>query len=246
MGYHWDWLVFLQTVPSGETTYLAWLLTGAGWTILLSLSGWLLALLVGGAVGVANTLPWPWLTRMATGYVELFRNIPLLVQLFLWYFVLPEVLPTAWGNAIKQSHPLTQQFLAAWLCLGLFTAARVAEQVRAGIQSLPVGQYQAAQALGLSRSQSYRHVLLPVALRLILPTLTSEFINIFKNSAVATTIGLVELSRQAQQLSDYSAHPYEAFIAVTFLYLIINLVVTTLMIRLERGVALPGQGGKPP
>lgn len=240
-SYHWDWAIFLQTVPSGETTYLGWLMVGMGWTVALSLSGWLLALLVGGMVGVARTLPWRGVAVAAGGYVEVFRNIPLLVQLFAWYFVLPELLPVAWGNAVKQWHPLTQQFLAAWLCLGLFTAARVAEQVRAGIQSLPVGQQQAALALGLTLFQTYRHVLLPRTLRLVIPPLTSEFLNIFKNSSVATTIGLVELSRQAQQLSDYTAHPYEAFMAVTLLYLLLNVVIMAVMHRLERQLALPGQ-----
>lgn len=245
MNYHWNWSVFISAVPSGETTYLGWLFAGLQWTIALSLSAWIIALVVGSLVGVLRTVPNRWLAGAATAYVECFRNVPLLVQLFSWYFVLPELLPRPWGDAFKQSDPLTQQFLSAMVCLGLFTAARVAEQLRAGIESLPRGQKDAGLALGFTLAQVYRHVLLPLAYRLIVPPLTSEFLNIFKNSAVATTIGLIELSRQAQQLVDYTAQPYEAFIAVTVLYVCINVTVMALMRRLEARVRIPGLiGGK--
>ncbi len=245
MNYNWNWSVFLTPVPSGETTYLDWLFTGLQWTVALSLSAWVIALVVGSVVGVLRTVPNRWLSGFAAVYVECFRNVPLLVQLFSWYFVLPELLPPALGNAYKQSDPLLQQFLAAMLCLGLFTAARVAEQVRAGIESLPRGQKNAGLAMGFTLAQVYRHVLLPMAFRIIVPPLTSEFLNIFKNSAVATTIGLIELSRQAQQLVDYTAQPYEAFIAVTLLYVCINVTVMFLMRRLEEKVRVPGFiGGK--
>ena len=245
MAYNWNWQIFLQPSATGEGTFIDWLLQGLQWTLMLSLSSWVIALLVGSLVGVLRTVPNRWLSGLATCYVEVFRNIPLLVQLFIWYFVLPELLPVTWGNAFKQMNPLTQQFLAAMVCLGLFTAARVAEQVRAGINSLPRGQKAAGLALGLTLSQVYRHVMLPMAYRIIVPPLTSEFLNIFKNSAVATTIGLIELSRQAQQLVDFTAQPYEAFIAVTLLYVIINVTVMFLMRRLERAVQVPGYiGGK--
>ncbi len=245
MNYNWNWSVFLTPVPSGETTYLGWLFTGLQWTVALSLSAWVIALVVGSIVGVLRTVPNRWLSGFAAVYVECFRNVPLLVQLFSWYFVLPELLPPALGNAYKQSDPLLQQFLAAMLCLGLFTAARVAEQVRAGIESLPRGQKSAGLAMGFTLAQVYRHVLLPMAFRIIVPPLTSEFLNIFKNSAVATTIGLIELSRQAQQLVDYTAQPYEAFIAVTLLYVCINVTVMFLMRHLEEKVRVPGFiGGK--
>lgn len=243
MAYNWNWQVFLQPSATGEGTYLTWLFEGLQWTVTLSLGAWVIALLVGSIVGVLRTIPNRWLAGLATAYVEVFRNIPLLVQLFIWYFVLPELLPVDWGNAFKQTNPLAQQFFSAMLCLGLFTAARVAEQVRAGINSLPPGQKAAGLAMGFTLLQVYRHVLLPVAFRIIVPPLTSEFLNIFKNSAVATTIGLVELSRQAQQLVDYTAQPYEAFIAVTLLYVIINITVMFLMRRLEQHVRVPGYLG---
>ncbi|HXE40166.1 MAG TPA: amino acid ABC transporter permease [Azonexus sp.] len=243
MGYNWNWQVFLQPSATGEGTYLTWLFEGLQWTVMLSLSAWGIALIIGSIIGVLRTVPNRWLSGLATLYVEVFRNIPLLVQLFIWYFVLPELLPPTWGNAFKQMNPLAQQFFSAMVCLGLFTAARVAEQVRSGINSLPPGQKNAGLAMGFTLPQVYRHVLLPMAYRIIVPPLTSEFLNIFKNSAVATTIGLIELSRQAQQLVDYTAQPYEAFIAVTVLYVIINVTVMFLMRRLERNVQVPGYIG---
>lgn len=245
MAYNWNWQVFFEPSATGEGTYLAWLLEGLQWTLTLSLSSWVIALIVGSMIGVLRTVPNRWLSTFAATYVEIFRNIPLLVQLFCWYFVLPELLPVDVGDRFKQLNPLLQQFLSAMLCLGLFTAARVAEQVRAGINALPPGQRNAALAMGFTLPQVYRHVLVPMAFRLIVPPLTSEFLNIFKNSAVATTIGLIELSRQAQQLVDYTAQPYEAFIAVTLLYVMINVTVMFFMRRLEANVRIPGYiGGK--
>jgi glutamate/aspartate transport system permease protein len=245
MNYNWDWGIFLQPTATGGDTYLGWLLSGLGMTIGLSLSAWVIALLLGAVVGVLRTVPNKWLSGLAAAYVELFRNIPLLVQLFLWYFVLPELVPESIGSAYKQTNPMVQQFLAAMLCLGLFTSARVAEQVRSGISSLPPGQRNAGLAMGFTLAQTYRFVLLPMAARLILPPLTSEFLNIFKNSAVCSTIGLLELAAQGRQLVDYTAQPYESFIAVTLAYLIINVVVMFAMRWLEARVHVPGYiGGK--
>ncbi|MDD4977275.1 MAG: amino acid ABC transporter permease [Gallionella sp.] len=242
MNYHWNWAIFLTETPSGSTTYMGWMLSGLEVTLALSLSAWIIALLVGGLMGVLRTVPNRWLSGIATVYVEIFRNTPLLVQLFIWYFVLPELLPTAMGDAIKSLNPFLQQFLAAMVCLALFTGARVCEQVRSGINSLAVGQKSAGLALGLTLPQTYRYVILPMAIRIILPPLTSEFLNIFKNSAVASTIGLLELAAQGRQLVDYTAQPYESFIAVTVMFMVINTVVMILMHKVEARVRVPGGG----
>ncbi|HUL41072.1 MAG TPA: amino acid ABC transporter permease [Burkholderiales bacterium] len=240
MAYHWNWGIFFAKVPSGGTTYLGWFLQGLQWTVIISLSSWILALVIGALLGVMRTVPNRWLSGPAAAYVEIFRNIPLLVQLFIWYFVVPELLPVSIGTAIKSSPPLLQQFLAGMLCLGLFTAARVCEQVRSGIGALSKGQKNAALATGLTLPQTYRYVLLPMAFRIIIPPLTSEFLNIFKNSAVISTIGFVELSRQAQQLVDYTAQPYEAFIVVTLAYLILNVIIMAFMRWVELRARIPG------
>lgn len=243
MPYRWDWEILLRPVPSGEATYLGWMLAGLAVTVALSLSAWLLALAVGTAVGVARTgrgRLWP---ALAAVHVEVFRNVPLLVQLFVWYFVVPELLPAAMGDAVKRTKPVVQQFVASALCLGLFTSARVAEQVRAGIESLPRGQRDAGLALGLSVPRTYRRVLLPMAFRIVVPPLTSEMLNVFKNSAVCSTIGLLELSAQGRQLVDYTAQPYESFIAVTLLYLLLDGAVMWIMRRVERRARVPGYLG---
>src|SRR5450830_302962 len=223
MDYRWNWSVFLHQAADNQT-YV----------------DWLLALTLGTLLGIMRTLPNRWLSGIAATYVELFRNVPLLVQIFIWYFAMPEILPFGMGDVIKSLSPLAQQFTTAMLCLGFFTAARVCEQVRSGICALPPGQKNAGLAMGFTLGQTYRYVLLPMSFRIILPPLTSEFLNIFKNSAVASTIGLLELAAQGRQLVDYTAQPYEAFIAVTLTYMLINITVMTLMRWLEGRVALPG------
>ena len=239
-----DWSIFLKPAFDGSSTYLQFLLVGLEWTLIVSILAWILAFFVGSLVGILRTFPGRFLPAIGAVYVEIFRNIPLLVQLFLWYFVFPEIVPGL-GTWFKQGFsPLLQQLISGVLCLGLFTAARVAEQVRSGINSLGKGQRGAGLALGLSLLQVYRLILLPVAYRIIVPTLTSEFLNTIKNSAVASTIGLAELSRQSQQLGEFTAHWYEAFIAVTLLYGIINIAVMIASRFLERAIRLPGYVGE--
>jgi glutamate/aspartate transport system permease protein len=221
------------------------MISGLEMTVVLSLTAWILALIVGTVMGVLRTVPNRGLSGIASVYVEVFRNIPLLAQLFIWYFVLPELLPASLGDSFKQMNPLAQQFIASMVCLGLFTGARVCEQVRSGINSLPRGQKNASLALGFTLPQTYRYVMLPMAFRLIVPPMTSEFLNIFKNSAVCSTIGLLELAAQGRQLVDYTAQPYESFIAVTLMYLMINVVVMLFMRWVEGRTRVPGYiGGK--
>ena len=206
-----DFRVFLQPAVGGGGNYLSYLLFGLGWTLLLSVCSWVLAFVVGSLIGVLRTLRGTLLPQLGAFYVEIFRNIPLLVQLFIWYFVLPELLPARIGMAIKQMDPPWGSFIPALICLGLFTAARIAEQVRAGLQALPRGQIQAASALGFARGGTYRLILLPQAFRIILPTLTNEFMTIFKNTSVALTIGLVELTATA---ADEAGAPEEGVTAL--------------------------------
>jgi glutamate/aspartate transport system permease protein len=246
MQYHWNWSILLSPVSTGEpATYLGWLLSGLATTVIVSLAAWLIALIVGTAFGVLRTTHDKRLAALGTTYVALYRNVPLIAQFFIWYLVVPELLPVSAGNAFKALPPSVQFFSSSIVCLGLFTGARVCEQVRSGIAALPRGQRAAAFALGLTQFQTYRYVLLPVAFRTILPPLTSEFVSVFKNSAVASTIGLLDLSAQARQLVDYTAHTYESFIAVTVAYFTINIVVLQVMRRIEARTRLVGFiGGK--
>ena len=240
MGYHWNWKVLLAQEPGGTGTFLHYLVVGLGWTLVTALAAWVIALLVGAVVGTLRTTSNPWVVRLGNAYVEIFRNIPLLVQMFLWFFVVPELLPTALGDWIKQMPPPWGTYIPAVLCLGIFTSVRVAEQVRAGIQSLPRGQRMAGTAMGLTQSQTYRFVILPQAFRIILPPLTSEFMNIIKNSSVALTIGLMELTARARSMQEMSFQVFEAFAAATVLYLLTNLVVVLGMRWIEKRVRVPG------
>ena len=240
MGYNWHWRVLFETEPGGTGSYLHYLIVGLGWTLATALAAWVLALTIGALVGTVRTTRATWAVRLGNFYVEVFRNIPLIVQMFLWFFVAPELLPKALGDWIKQMPPPWGSYVPAVLCLAIFTSVRVAEQVRAGINSLPRGQRMAGTAMGLTEAQTYRYVILPQCFRIILPPLTSEFLNVIKNSSVALTIGLLELTGRARAMQEFSFRVFEAFATATVIYLLTNLVVVLLMRALENKVRVPG------
>jgi len=233
MNYSWDWGVLFRE-PYGE-----WLISGVGWTITVSLVAWFLAFTLGSVIGIMRTTDSKLMRGIATCYVEIFRNIPLLVQMFLWYFVFPELLPEDAGMWVKRDMPLPA-FTTAAVCLGLYTASRVAEQVRAGILAIGQGQRNAGLAMGLTPAQVYRYVLLPVSYRIIVPPLTSEFLTIFKNSSVALTIGVLETTAQARQIEEYTFQGFEAFTAATLIYIFVTSIVMLLMRVVEGKVRIPG------
>lgn len=242
MNYNWNWRIFWETSPDAAGTYFDTLISGLLWTIATAMSAWVIALILGAIIGTLKTVSHRGIVLLANAWIELFRNIPLLVQMFLWYFVVPELLPVAAGNWIK-SMP-DSAFFTAVLCLGFFTSSRIAIQVAAGIQALPKGQKLAAQALGFTSLQTYRHVLLPIAFRIIIPPLTSEFLNVIKNSAVALTIGLMELTARARSMQEFSFQVFEAFTAATLIYVALNIVVVFLMHRLEKRFPVPGYASR--
>lgn len=199
----------------------------------------MIALVVGSIIGVARTVPWAPLRWIGTAYVELFRNIPLLVQVFLWFFVLPELVPESFGRWLKREMPYPE-FFSAMVGLGLYTASRVAEQVRSGIRSVPPGLEAVARASGFTTVQTYRHILLPLAYRIIVPPLTSEFLGIVKNTSIALTIGVMEITAASRQIESHTFQGYEAFAAATFLYLAISTALLFLTRRLETHTRIPG------
>ncbi|WP_298933249.1 amino acid ABC transporter permease [uncultured Ramlibacter sp.] len=213
-------------------TYLDWLFQAWGQTLMVAGLSLVLALIVGSLVGTARTLPnSPVLVRLANAWVEFFRNIPLLVQIFLWYHVVPVVFPL---------FAETPKLLLVVVGLGLFTSARIAEQVRAGVQALPRGQRYAAMAVGFTTFQTYRYVLLPMAFRIIVPPLTSESMNIFKNSSVAFAVSVTELTFFAQQAGEETSRGIEIYMGVTLLYIISALVINRIMAFVEKRVRVPG------
>ena len=237
MDYNWNWAVLF------EEQYLNWLISGFGWTISVALTAWRVAIVIGVLVGVGKTVPNRLIRRISATYVELFRNVPLLVQMFIWYFAVPEMVPEDWGRWMKRDMP-NPEFVTALVALGLYTASRIAEQVRAGIETVPPGLTAAATAHGLSVDQTYRYVLLPISFQMIVPPLTSEFLTVFKNSSLALTIGLLELPAQSQQIAEYTFQGFEAFTAATVIYVCIALVATVLMQILEKYTRIPGYVGK--
>jgi glutamate/aspartate transport system permease protein len=245
VAYNWNWGVFFQETPDGDNQYWELIVEGLGWTLAVSAVAWVIAMSVGALVGTIRTTDKPWLVRLGNAWVELFRNVPLLVQMFLWYFVIPEFIPPLKRWMIA-TDPVYAQFLSAVLCLGLFTSARIAEQVRAGIQSLSRGQRFAGMAMGLTQPQVYRFVLLPMAFRIVIPPLTSETMNLIKNSSIALTIGLAELTFRAREIGEYTFNFFEAFTAATIIYVVIAMTANRVMAWVERRVAVPGYiaGGK--
>ncbi|MFM9818005.1 UNVERIFIED_CONTAM: amino acid ABC transporter permease [Spiribacter pallidus] len=237
MDYNWDWSVLFQE------PYFGWLLSGIRWTLLVAGCAWVIAFLLGSLIGVIRTLPSQLLRGIGAVYVEVFRGIPLLVQLFIWYFVVPELLPQDAGMWIKRELPLPE-FTTAVVCLGTYTAARVAEQVRSGIQALSGDLANAGRAIGLTERQNYIHIRLPIAYRIIIPPLTSEFLTIFKNSSLALTIGVLELTAQSRQIENYTFHGFEAFTAATVVYLVITMSVVGIMRGIDRYFRIPSSSGE--
>jgi glutamate/aspartate transport system permease protein len=221
---------------NADPSYLDWLMKAWGWTLAVAGLGLAIALILGAVMGTLRTLPTEtrlnqFLVRFSTAWVELFRNIPILVQVFLWYHVIPALIP-----ALK-SFP---SYLLVSIALGFFTSARIAEQVRAGIQSLPSGQKAAATALGLTTYQSYRYVILPMALRIVIPPLTSESMNLIKNSSVAFAVSVPELTLFAMQAQEETSHGVEIYLAVTLLYALSAFAVNRVMSYIETRSRIPG------
>ena len=231
LAYQFQWSV-LWTSP-----YLDWLLQGILTTLALAGLAWLLAAGLGAVFGAIRTVPSRWLRGLGATYVEFFRNVPLLVWMFLWYFGAPQFLPHAAQDWLNRHHG---EFIAAIVALGVYHGARMAEIVRAGIQSVPPTQLEAALSTGLTLRQAYRLVLMPIALRLIVPPLTNDSLNLLKNSSLALTISVAETTFMTRQIESYTAKGFEAITAGTLIYLALCLAVSAVMARVERRVAIPG------
>ena len=229
----WDWQILLNDTGGGET-YLRWMMSAWGWTCSVAVLSLIVALVVGSLVGILRTTPNPWFVGFGNAWTEFFRNIPLLVQIFVWYHVIP---------SIFLSLRAVPSFVLVVIALGFFTSARISEQVRAGIQSLPQGQRYAGLAMGLTLPQTYRYVLLPMAYRIIIPPLTSESMNILKNTSVAFAVSIAELTMFALQASEETSRFEEIFIPVTFLYFISAFAINRIAAFIERRLRVPGMLG---
>ena len=247
----WEWQVFCKETTSGnvipgclagfakggEQTYLNWLISAWGWTLGVALLSLIIALAVGSLMGILRTAPDKRLVFIGNAWTELFRNIPLLVQIFLWYHVIPSIFTSLRG---------VPSFILVVFALGFFTSARISEQVKAGIQALPKGQRYAGLAMGLTLPQTYRYVLLPMAFRIVIPPLTSESMNIVKNSSVAFAVSIAELTMFAMQAQEETSRGIEIYLAVTALYFVSAFAINRLALFIENRVQVPGMigGGK--
>ena len=229
----WDWQVFLHDTGGGRT-YLEWLMSAWGWTLSVSVMSLAVALVVGSLMGIFRTTPNKWLVALGECWTELFRNIPLLVQIFLWYHVIP---------SIFLSLRAVPSIVLVVFALGFFTSARISEQVKAGIQALPKGQRHAGLAVGLTLAQTYRYVLLPMAFRIVIPPLTSESMNIVKNSSVAFAVSIAELTMFAMQAQEETSRGIEVYLAVTALYFVSAFAINRLALFIEHRVQVPGMIG---
>jgi polar amino acid transport system permease protein len=231
MNYQFNWSV-LWSGQSGQ-----WLLQGLITTLEISALAWVLAVGLGILSGALRTVRFVPLRAAATFYVEFFRNVPLLVWMFFWYFGVPPLLPRPVQDWL---YAHGAEFWAGMFALGVYHGARMSEVIRSGIQSIPKTQFEAAQAMGLTVFQVYRLVILPIALRLIVPPATNDSLNLLKNSSVALTISVAELTFQTRQVETYTARAIEALSAGTVIYLVLCLTIAWVMGRVERRFAIPG------
>ena len=242
---NWDWQVFCKSTTGdevsprcfgtgGDITYLDWMLSAWGWTISVAVLALVVALVLGSLMGILRTTPRKKLVLLGNAWTELFRNIPLLVQIFLWYHVIPALVP-----------PLKDlpSFVLVVFALGFFTSARISEQVKAGIQALPRGQRYAGLAMGLTLPQTYRYVLLPMAFRIVIPPLTSEAMNIIKNSAAAFAVSIAELTMFAMQAQEETSRGVEIYLAVTGLYFVSAFALNRIALVIETRTRVPGMIG---
>ena len=236
LAYKFDWSV-LWRQPYGE-----WMLRGIWLTLQLGFLAWIIALFLGVFLGTMRAAPWKLLRWVSTIYVEIFRNVPFLVQLFFWFYAGPMIFGKTLQFKINAISGLN--YYSAVVGLGLYTASRVAEHVRAGFASIGQGQYQAALSTGLSHWQMYWYIMIPHALRLILPPLTTEFLTIFKNSSVAMTIGVAETTFMSYKIDSETFHGLEATTGAMFVYLVLGMAVVKTMSYIEKKFRIHGLVGR--
>jgi len=230
LKYQFDWSV----VTSGK--YFEWLLSGLYTTIQLSLVAIVLSFLLGLIIAMmrmSNVKPVRW---FAHGYLEFFRNTPLLVQIFFWYFGSYKILPTVINDWLNRTN---FEFGAAGIALKIYTSAFIAEDIRSGVRSIPKEQLEAARSSGFSYVRSMQYIILPQAVRITIPPLINQFLNLTKNSSLAMTIGVMELTYQARQVESYTFKGFEAFTAATLVYVVLSIIITLMVTYYDKVVLSP-------
>jgi polar amino acid transport system permease protein len=230
LNYNFDWTI----ITSGQ--YFDWLVSGLWVTLELSAVSVVLSFLLGLLIAVmrmSNVRPVRW---FAHGYLEFFRNTPLLVQIFFWYFGSYKILPMVVNDWLNSTN---FEFAAAVIALTIYTSAFIAEDIRSGVRSIPKEQMEASRSSGFSYLRAMQFIILPQAVRLTIPPLINQFLNLTKNSSLAMTIGVAELTYQARQVESYTFKGFEAFTAATLVYLGLSLIITWMVTLYSRYVLNP-------
>ncbi len=219
MGYVFD----PAAVLTGQ--YLDWFIWGIATTITLTVAAWFLGMAMGILLTLIRMIAfWPF-ERFVALYVEYHRNVPLLVQVLVWYFGIPQILPRAVRLWINGHH---SEFFMAAVALGLASAAYITEDLRSGIRSIPKTQYEAARSIGFNYLQAMTSVILPQALRIVIPPLINQTLLLFKNTSLAMAIGVGELTYRTREVDSYTFKTFEAFAVATVLYLAISFAIMAL------------------
>jgi len=220
LSYHFDWSIIL----SGQ--YFDWLVSGVKVTLQLSAAGIVCSFLLGLIVAIMRMSAFKPFRWAACVFLEFTRNTPLLVQIFFWYFGSYKLLPTAVNDWLNNQN---FEFAAGLIALTIYTSAFIAEDIRSGVLSIPKEQMEAARSAGFSYLASMRYIILPQAIRITVPPLVNQFLNLAKNSSLTMTIGVMELTYQARQVESYSFKGFEAFTAATVVYLALSFIITFLV-----------------
>lgn len=238
--YDFNWAVFTTEGQYGHMGHL--MLNGINTTITITLYSAAIALLMGTTFGLARLSSFKPVYWFATCYVELFRNTPLLIQLFFWNFALPYAFP----EEIRfQLYEMDFEFWVATIGCGIFTGAFMAEIIRAGIQSIPKGLLEASYSSGLNFTQTLRKIILPLSFREIIPPLGSEFLNNMKNTSLAMTIGVAEVVWSMQETLSLTYHTFEALIAATVIYLFLSLSIAGVLNLVNIKLKIMPRGHEP-
>jgi polar amino acid transport system permease protein len=233
LSYKFDWSV----ITSGQ--YHEWLVSGLKVTLQLSLAGIILSFLLGLIVAVMRMSHLKLFRWSACVFLEFTRNTPLLVQIFFWYFGSYKLLPTAVNEWLNNTG---FEFAAGLIALTIYTSAFIAEDIRSGVLSIPKEQMEAAQSSGFSYLRAMQFIILPQAVRITIPPLVNQFLNLAKNSSLAMTIGVMELTYQARQVESYTFKGFEAFTAATVVYLVISVIITFLVDQYNERVLMIHKG----
>lgn len=217
-GFVWDWAFTIKMLPL--------LIKGAGMTVTLTACAITFGTMVGLIIAFMKIVKNPVLNFLGSIYTWVFRGIPLLVQLFIIYYALPMVI----GVTLE---PFTGAVIGISLCGGAY----IAEIIRAGVQSVDKGQMEAAMSLGMSYFQAMRRIILPQTYRRLIPPMGNEFITLLKDTALVSTISMVELTRTAQTYAASNFKPFEMFITAGFIYLLLTTFFTVVFGKLESKLA---------